>query len=65
VPELTGEESAFLAKKFLVPLGVACIGLGFIVTGMGYVDLLYIAPFILLGLFFRSPPDRKATPEKT
>jgi|GEM_PF-623106 len=65
VPELTGEGSAFLAKKFLVPLGVACIGLGFIVSGIGYVDLLYIAPFIILGLFFRSPPVGNAAPEKT
>ncbi len=65
VPELTEREEAFLAKKFLVPLGVACIGIGFIISGLGYVDILYIVPFIILGIFFRSPPVGKSSSGKT
>ncbi|WP_292368734.1 TMEM175 family protein [Methanoregula sp. UBA64] len=57
VPELTRDESAFLAKKFLVPLGVAVTGIILAAIGWGYIDLLYFAPLIIIGLFFRNPPD--------
>ena len=65
VPELTSAESAFLAKKFLVPFAMAFMGIAFVVAGLGYIDLLYIFPFIILGLFFRSPPVDDPVPEKT
>jgi uncharacterized membrane protein len=55
-PELTRAEASFLTKKFLVPFGVAVIGICMAVTGLPYIDLLYILPLIILGIFFRSPP---------
>lgn len=58
VPELTRDESAFLSKKFLVPLGVAVVGIILAAIGWGYIDLLYFAPLVIIGLFFRNPPDQ-------
>ena len=55
-PALEETEASFLAKKFLVPLGVAVLGVAFIWAGIGYIDILYLAPFVVLGLFFRSGP---------
>lgn len=60
VPELTGQESEFLTKKFLVPLGVAVLGVILAIAGFGYIDLLYLLPFVILAIFFRHPP--KETP---
>jgi len=57
VPELTGADASFLAKKFLVPLGVAILGIVLLSAGVGYVDILYLLPFIILGIFFRHPPE--------
>jgi uncharacterized membrane protein len=54
-PELTGKEASFLAKKFLVPLGVAILGIVMLTAGAGYIDLLYLLPFVIIGLFFRYP----------
>jgi len=56
-PELTEREASFFAKKFLVPLGVAIVGIAMVSAGAGYIDLLYLLPFIILGMFFRHPPQ--------
>jgi len=56
-PELTRAEASFLTKKFLVPLGVGIIGLGVVGAGAGYIDLLYLLPFVILAIFFRHPPQ--------
>jgi len=57
VPELTEEEASFLAKKFLVPLGVSVLGVILLIAGFGYIDILYLLPFIILLVFFRHPPE--------
>jgi uncharacterized membrane protein len=56
-PELTQREASFFAKKFLVPLGVAIVGIVMVSAGAGYIDLLYLLPFVILGIFFRHPPQ--------
>jgi len=56
-PELTEREASFLSKKFLVPLGVALLGIAMIGAGVGYIDLLYMLPFVILGIFFRHPTE--------
>jgi len=56
-PELTEAEASFLSKKFLVPLSVAIIGLVMVGAGAGYIDLLYLLPLVILGIFFRHPPQ--------
>lgn len=53
-PQLNEAEASFLAKKFLVPLGVAILGIVFVWADFGYIDILYLAPFVVLGLFFRN-----------
>ncbi len=55
-PELTGAEASFLAKKFLVPLGVGILGILLIIAGAEYIDILYLLPLILVAIFFRNPP---------
>ena len=55
-PELTTAEASVLAKKFLVPLGVGIIGIIMVSAGAGYIDLLYLLPFVILRIFFRHPP---------
>jgi uncharacterized membrane protein len=57
VPELTKPETSFLAKKFFVPLGVASVGIVFVIAGVTFFDVLYLLPFVILGLFFRTPPQ--------
>jgi uncharacterized membrane protein len=61
-PELSRADASFLARKFLVPLGVAIIGILMVSTEAGYIDLLYLFPFVILGIFFRQPPQ-EAHPE--
>jgi uncharacterized membrane protein len=61
VPELTGPEVSFLMKKFLVPLGVAALGILILLLGFPFFDLLYLFPFVILAVFFRHPPG---VPEK-
>ena len=61
-PPLTDEEAAFLSKKFLVPLGVAVVGIFLAAAGWGYIDILYFVPLIIIGLFFRNPLDRTPVP---
>jgi len=56
-PELTGKEASFLAKKFLVPFGVAIFGIILLIAGAGYIDLFYLLPFVIIWLFFRNPPQ--------
>ena len=56
-PELTEREASFFSKKFLVPLGVAIIGIVMVGAGAGYIDLLYLLPLVILGIFFRHPPQ--------
>jgi uncharacterized membrane protein len=58
VPELTTYEAGYLSKKFLIPLGVAILGIIFIWTGVGYIDLLYFLPFVILAVFMRHGPER-------
>ena len=55
--ELTQREASFFARKFLVPLGVAIVGIVMVSAGAGYIDLLYLLPFVILGIFFRHPPQ--------
>src|SRR5271157_598073 len=47
VPELTVAETSFLSKKFLVPCAVAMIGIAMVIAGIGYIDLLYLLPFVI------------------
>lgn len=56
-PALTEAGAAFLAQKFLVPLGVAVLGILLVIIGWGYIDILYFLPLVILGIFFRHPPD--------
>jgi len=62
VPELTDAEASFLQKKFLVPVGVAVLGVVILLLNIPFYDFLYLVPFVILGVFFRSPTDE---PEKT
>ncbi|PKG32571.1 TMEM175 family protein [Methanoregula sp.] len=55
-PALEEAEASFLAKKFLVPLGVAVLGILFVIGGIGYIDILYLVPFLILLVFFRNGP---------
>lgn len=56
VPELTGAEASFLQKKFLVPVGVALVGVIILIYRLPFYDVLYIVPFVILAVFFRNPP---------
>jgi uncharacterized membrane protein len=62
VPELTEAEASFLQKKFLIPIGVAVIGVVVLVLGFPFYDILYLLPFVILAIFFRHPPG---VPEDT
>ncbi len=55
-PALNEAEASFLAQKFLVPLGVAVLGILFVIAGFGFVDILYLVPFVILLVFFRNGP---------
>jgi len=55
-PALEEAEALFLAKKFLVPLGVAVLGILFVIAGIGFIDILYLVPFLILLVFFRNGP---------
>lgn len=55
-PALGEAEASFLAKKFLVPLGVAILGILFVIAGIGFIDILYLVPFVILLVFFRNGP---------
>ncbi|MDD4138471.1 MAG: TMEM175 family protein [Methanoregula sp.] len=61
VPELTDAEASFLQKKFLVPVGVAVLGVVILLLNIPFYDFLYLVPFVILGVFFRSPAGE---PEK-
>jgi uncharacterized membrane protein len=56
VEGLDQEEAAFLAKKYLVPLCVAVLGIVLVLAGFTEIDLLYLLPFLIIGLFFRKTP---------
>jgi len=60
-PEFNEAEASFLAKKFLVPLGVAILGILMIIAGAAYIDLLYLLPLILVAIFFRHPPKETSS----
>jgi len=60
-PELTEAEASFLAKKFLVPLGVGILGILMVSAGAGYIDLLYLLPLVLVAIFFRHPPGEASS----
>jgi uncharacterized membrane protein len=55
-PALTDAEASFMANKFLVPLGVAVLGILFVIAGIGFIDILYLVPFVILLVFFRNGP---------
>ena len=55
-PELDAEEASFLAKKFLVPLGVGILGIIMVSAGAEYIDILYLLPLVIVAIFFRHPP---------
>lgn len=59
--EVTGADAAFLFKKCLIPPAVAFTGILWIAADLGYPDILYFLPFILLGIFFRNPPAMQGT----
>lgn len=56
-PKTSRPEVDFLFRKFLVPLGVSLLGIVLVLTGSIYIDFLYLLPFVILGLFFRNPPE--------
>jgi uncharacterized membrane protein len=55
-PDLHEPEAEFLAKKFLVPLGVAVLGILLVIAGFPTIDILYLLPFAIIAIFFRNPP---------
>jgi len=55
-PEVTEAEASFLSAKFTVPLGVAVLGIALAAAGFPYIDILYLLPFAIIGIFFRNPP---------
>lgn len=59
-PGLTAKDSQFLFYKCLVPPAVAVIGIILVLSGNQGLDLLYFVPFIIIGVFFRSPPAEPA-----
>jgi uncharacterized membrane protein len=61
-PALSQDEGRFLEQKYLVPLGVSLLGILLVLSGFLYTDLLYLLPFVILGLFFRSPSVEEAPP---
>lgn len=56
-PGIPEAEKLYLGKKFLVPLGVSLTGIILVTAALPYTDLLYMLPFVILGLFFREPRD--------
>lgn len=54
-PKVTGDEAVLLSKKFAVPLGVAVLGIALVLAGFPSVDILYLVPFAIIGIFFRDP----------
>jgi len=60
-PELNEAEASFLAKKFLVPLGVGILGIIMVSAGAEYIDLLYLLPLVLVAIFFRHPPGEASS----
>jgi len=54
-PELEAAEASFLAKKFLVPLGVGILGIIMVSAGAEYIDILYLLPLVIVAIFFRHP----------
>jgi len=59
-PGLTDRDALFLFHKCLVPPAVAGIGIIMVFSGARYLDLLYFLPFIVIALFFRTPPVEPA-----
>jgi uncharacterized membrane protein len=57
-PGTTRPEVLFLQKKFLVPLGVSLLGITLVLANMPHIDMLYLFPFVILGIFFRHPPEK-------
>lgn len=59
-PGLTDNDARFLFHKCLVPPAVAVIGIIMVMYGIRYLDLLYFLPFIVIAIFFRTPPVEPA-----
>lgn len=59
-PGLRNEDAVFLFRKCLIPPGVALLGIILVLAGFPNMDLLYFLPFIIMGIFFRNPPNAPA-----
>jgi uncharacterized membrane protein len=59
-PALTRAEATFLSRKYLVPPAVALVGILLVLANSAYIDfmidIMYFVPFIILAIFFRTPP---------
>lgn len=55
-PGLAEAEASYLSAKFAVPLIVAILGIMLVIIGFPYIDILYLLPFAIIGIFFRNPP---------
>ncbi len=58
-PLLTDEDAHFLFMKCLIPPVVAFIGILWVYADLENIEILYYVPFVVLGVFFRTPPDEK------
>lgn len=56
-PDLTQFETDYLLKKCMVPPLVAVIGIFWVFADLPIIEILYYVPFVILGIFFRNPPD--------
>lgn len=58
-PPFSQAEAAFISRKYRVPLLVSAFGIAIVIAGLPYIDLLYLLPFVILGIFFHSPPEER------
>ncbi|PWR71885.1 TMEM175 family protein [Methanospirillum stamsii] len=56
-PDLIPSETTCLLKKCLVPPFVAALGIFWVFADLPGIEILYFVPFVILGIFFRNPPD--------
>jgi uncharacterized membrane protein len=63
-PALTNAEATFISYKYLVPPAVAIIGIVLVLANSEYIDfmidIMYLVPFIIMAIFFRTPPVEPA-----
>jgi len=58
-PSLTEADAKFLFMKCMIPPAVAFLGILWVYADLEYIEILYYVPFVVLGVFFRTPPDEK------